>query len=114
MQRAQPMHLSTSTVIPYQGLLEAFSCLGEAAARLTPSSPAGTPRARRNELILWRNKRLFMVHLRHMWIVALPAEILLAMRRHIDFRRSFGLGFLAVALCAELSCTGFARSNVTW
>ena len=53
------------------------------------------------------------VHLRHVRIVTLPAEILLPVRRQFDLRRPFHGGVRAVALRAELARGGLGRPDAS-
>ena len=59
------------------------------------------------EMNFERNRlRSMLLHLRHMWIVTLPAQIFLTVGEHVDFRRIFCTHVLGVTFSAERSLCG--------
>src|ERR1035437_7122672 len=65
---------------------------------MPPSTLASASSVR---LFLTKRRRSIRVQLRHMWIVALPAEVLLAVRLDVDLLRFLHRRVVAVALGTE-------------
>src|ERR1035437_10042897 len=65
---------------------------------MPPSTLASASSVR---LFLTKRRRSIRVQLRHMWIVALPAQVLLAVRLDVDLLRFLHRRVVAVALGAE-------------